>query len=175
MSARDHRRAFGGEASALEVDVEPGVRVAGVARAIRRALAVRHDALSVETAHARLARASAVVRDGLAWNRRALTLVLAGAALAMAAAMGAGAWQRRVAFGQLRVMGWRSMRLWRALVWEAALVLGTGCVIGGAAASTASTSRTAGCSTSPGIRRRPHMPSSRRSRSACSCSRARCW
>jgi ABC-type lipoprotein release transport system permease subunit len=74
-----------------------------------------------------------VARNGLAWHERAALLLLIAAALAMAAAMGAGTWQRRVAFGQLRLMGWRSLKLWQALLWEAALVLGAGCIVGAAA------------------------------------------
>ncbi|HEX7291569.1 MAG TPA: ABC transporter permease [Conexibacter sp.] len=134
MSARDHRRAWGGgDPSALEVDLDRGVDAAVAARAIRRALGPDAAGLQVETARARIARACAVARDGLAWGVRAAWLLLVAAVLAMTAAIGAGAWQRRAAFGQLRLMGWRSLRLWCALLWEAALVLGTGCLVGAAA------------------------------------------
>jgi putative ABC transport system permease protein len=134
MSGRDHRRAWGeADASALEVDLAAGVDAATAVRAIRRALGPAAAGLQVETAHARLARACAVARDGLAWGLRAAWLLLLAAALAMTAAVGAGTWQRRAAFGQLRLMGWRARKLWYALLWEAALVLGTGCLVGAAA------------------------------------------
>jgi hypothetical protein len=60
-------------------------------------------------------------------------LLLVAAGFAMSAAIGAGTWQRRVAFGHLRLMGWRPVKLWFTLLWEAGLVLGTGCIIGATA------------------------------------------
>ena len=134
MSMRDHRRAWGdGDPSAVEADIDPGADAAAVVRSIRRALGPAAAGLHVETARARIARATAVARDGLAWQERAARVLVVAAALAMAAAIGAGTWQRRTAFGQLRLMGWRSLRLWCALLWETALVLGAGCLVGAAA------------------------------------------
>jgi putative ABC transport system permease protein len=134
MSARSYRRAWGSDdVSALEVDLAPGTDADRAVAAIRHALGVEAAGLQVETAHARVGRATAVARSGLAWSERAARLLLIAAALSLAAAIGAGTWQRRAAFGQLRLMGWRSLRLWYALLWETALVLGTGCLVGAAA------------------------------------------
>ncbi len=134
MSARDHRRAWGdGDPSAIEADLDPGASAPVVVRSIRRELGSAAAGLHVETARARIERATAVARDGLAWQERAARVLLVAAALAMAAAIAAGTWQRRAAFGQLRLMGWRSLRLWCALLWETALVLGAGCLVGAAA------------------------------------------
>jgi putative ABC transport system permease protein len=134
MSARDYRRAWGGDdPSALEVDLAPGADADAAVLAIRRALGVRAGGLQVETAAARIARAAAVARSGPAWSSRAAWLLLVAAALAVVAAIGAGSWQRRAAFGQLRLMGWRSLKLWYAVLWETALVLGGGCLAGAGA------------------------------------------
>jgi putative ABC transport system permease protein len=131
MSMRDHRRAWGSDdPSAIEVDLASGTDAAVVVRSIRHALGSAGAGLHVETAHARIARATAVARDGLSWYERAAPALLVAAALAMAAAIGAGTWQRRAAFGQLRLMGWRPLRLWCALLWETALVLSAGCLVG---------------------------------------------
>jgi putative ABC transport system permease protein len=134
MNARDYRRAWDDDdPSALEVDVARGADVAAVARSIRRALGNRDGALWVQTARERVARVSETARDGLAWSGRGAMLLLIAAGFAMSAAIGAGTWQRRVAFGHLRLMGWRPVKLWCTLLWEAALVLGTGCIVGAAA------------------------------------------
>ena len=111
MSARDHRRAWGDDdPAALEVDVAPGADVAAVARSIRHALGERDGALWVQTAPERVARLSETARAGLAWGGRGAVLLLIAAGLAMSAAIGAGTWQRRVAFGHLRLMGWRPVK-----------------------------------------------------------------
>ncbi|HEU4702533.1 MAG TPA: ABC transporter permease [Conexibacter sp.] len=132
MSARDHRRAWGtADPSALEVELAPGADPQAAVPRIRRALGATAG-LEVETARVRIARATAVAHGGLAWSERAAQLLSAAAALAMAAAIGAGTWQRRAELGSLRQTGWR-LRLWGAWLWETLLVLGTGCLVGVAA------------------------------------------
>src|SRR5205085_294246 len=65
MGARDHRRAWGdGDPSAIEVDLEPGASAPVVVRSIRRELGSAAAGLHVETARARIERATAVARDG---------------------------------------------------------------------------------------------------------------
>jgi len=134
MGARDYRRAWGGgDASALEIDLTPGVDADRAIPAIRHALGAAAAGLQVESSRARIAHVIAVARSGMDWSKRAARLLLIAAALAMTAAIGAGSWQRRAVFGQLRLMGWRSLKLWYMLLWEAALVLGAGCLVGAAA------------------------------------------
>jgi putative ABC transport system permease protein len=87
----------------------------------------------VQTTAQRSAHADEIAREGLARLSQISTLLLVAAALAMAAAMAAGIWQRRVALAQLRIMGWRPQKLWRALLLETGIVLAVGC-IGGALA-----------------------------------------
>lgn len=134
MGHDDYRRAWGSaDPAALEVDTVPGADVDAVAGRVRSALAGEAGALDVQTAVERSEHANGIAREGLARLGQISALLLAAAALAMAAAMAAGLWQRRGALAQLRVMGWRSRKLWRALLWESALVLGTGCLVGAAA------------------------------------------
>ena len=56
--------------------------------------------------------------------------VLVPMLLAMAAAMGAMIWQRRVRLADMKVDGFSRSVLWRALLWESALLLSGGCSIG---------------------------------------------
>jgi putative ABC transport system permease protein len=132
LNAEDYRRAWGSESpSAIEVDLAAGADRLAVKRAVRRALGPG-SSLEVETTAERSAHADAIAREGLARLSQISGLLLVATALAMAAAMGAGVWQRRTALAQLRVMGWRPHKLWRALLLETSIVLGTGCLVGGA-------------------------------------------
>ena len=54
------------------------------------------------------------------------SLVLIAAVLAMAAAMGAMIWQRRLRLADMKVDGFSRVVLWRALLWESAILLGVG-------------------------------------------------
>ncbi|HZV75785.1 MAG TPA: hypothetical protein VFF79_18920 [Conexibacter sp.] len=56
--------------------------------------------------------------------------MLIAAALAMAAAMGAAIWQRRIPLARMRIDGFEPTKLWTTLIIEAGVVLGIGCVIG---------------------------------------------
>ena len=134
MSGGDYRRAWPTSAmAALEVDVDRGADPGAVATRIRQSLGPVRKALVVQTAEQRSTHANGIARAGLAQLGQIAKLLLLAAALALAAAMGAGVYQRRGALAQLRVMGWRSRKLWRALLWESALILGTSCLIGAAA------------------------------------------
>jgi putative ABC transport system permease protein len=130
LNSGDYRRAWASDApSAIEVNLRPGVDPHAAERAIQAALGPT-SALQVETTAERSQHANAVAREGLARLSQISMLLLIAAALAMAAAMGAGIWQRRTVLAQLRIMGWRPRKLWRALLLETAIVLGTGCLVG---------------------------------------------
>jgi putative ABC transport system permease protein len=130
LNRDDHRARWPQESpTALEVDVEESADAAAVARAIERALGP-DTSLQVQTTDARAEHANALARDGLTRLSQIATLLLAAAALALAAAMGAGIWQRRATFAQLRIEGFRSRKLWRALLLESAIVLAVGCSVG---------------------------------------------
>ncbi|MBB4663835.1 ABC transporter permease [Conexibacter arvalis] len=130
LNGDDHRARWPRESpTALEVDVEPGADPAAVAAAIDTALGPG-SALQVQATADRMAHANALARDGLARLSQIALLLLIAAVLAMASAMGAGIWQRRATFAQLRIEGFRAAKLWRALLLETGIVLGTGCLTG---------------------------------------------
>jgi putative ABC transport system permease protein len=131
MTAPDYRRAWHTSApSALEVRLTPGSDPSTVRGALQRALDPSGMALRVQTAAQRGAQFRSLARQGLQRLSQISALLLIAAVLAMAAAMGAGIWQRRAGFAQFRIMGWRPNKLWRALLFETGLILGTGCVTG---------------------------------------------
>jgi putative ABC transport system permease protein len=70
--------------------------------------------------------------QGLSRLSQIRSLVLIAAVLAMAAAMGAMIWQRRVRLADMKVDGFNRAVLWRALLWESAILLGVGCALGAA-------------------------------------------
>jgi putative ABC transport system permease protein len=133
MNAADYRRAWASEdPSAIEVDLAAGADPLATSHAIQRALGPA-SGLQVQTAAQRAAHADGIARQGLGRLSEIATLLLIAATLAMAAAMGAGIWQRRVPLAQLRIIGWRPRKLWRALLLETAIVLGAGCLTGAVA------------------------------------------
>jgi len=131
MRAADYRRAWGAaEPSAFELVLRPGAD-AGVAKArVERALA--QPALRVQTTAEREAQFGALARQGLERLTDISTLALVAAALAMAAAMGAGTFQRRATFARRRVQGYPPAKLRRILLCEAVVILATGCLTGAA-------------------------------------------
>ncbi len=133
MNDDDYRSAWATDSpSALEVDLVRGANPVATSDAIRRALG-SDSGLQVQTTAERAEHANGIARDGLVRLSQISTLLLIAAALAMASAMGAGIWQRRVALAQLRIMGWRPLKLWRALLLETGMVLGVGCLSGAVA------------------------------------------
>lgn len=129
MRAADYRRAWRtAEPAALEVTLRPGASAATAKAAIEQTLA--NPALRVQTTPVREAQFKSLARQGLERLTDISTLALIAAALAMAAAMGAGIVQRRVTFSRRRVQGFRPTKLRRILLYEAILILGTGCLTG---------------------------------------------
>jgi putative ABC transport system permease protein len=130
LNSADYRRAWAtASPSALEVNVSRGADPLAVKAAIRRVLGPG-SGLQVQTTGERSHHADGIARQGLTRLTEISLMLLVAAGLAMAAAMGAGLWQRRSVVAQLRIMGWRPPRLWRALLAETVLVLGTACATG---------------------------------------------
>jgi len=130
MNSSDYARAWGSqEASAYNIDLQPGVSPTQGALEVRRALG-EHSGLSVQTARQREQQWRASSREGLSRISQISALVLIAAVLAMAGAMGAMIWQRRPQLAYLKRQGYRRSVLWRALIYESAVLLGAGCSIG---------------------------------------------
>jgi putative ABC transport system permease protein len=117
--------------TALQVDVAPGVSPAAGRRAVEQVLG-RGSGLSVQTFDERRVQYAALTRQGLTSLSQISVLLLVAASIAVAAALGATIWQRRVRLAALRIQGFDSIQLWRALMIEGGIVLSIGCVVGGA-------------------------------------------
>jgi putative ABC transport system permease protein len=130
MNSADYRRSWRtSEAAALEVDLKPGVPLAAGIRSVNAALGPR-TGLSVRSAGARAAEAQASARQGLHTLGQISTLLLIAAALAVAAALSATVWQRRVRLASLKIQGYHPAQLWGGLLLESAVMLGVGSVAG---------------------------------------------
>jgi putative ABC transport system permease protein len=130
INADDYARAWGSsEASAYNIALAPGVSPIQGRLEVARALGP-DSGLAVQTARQREAQWRATSHQGLSRLTQITTLVLIAAILAMAVAMGAMIWQRRLRLADMKVDGFSKTILWRALLVESALLLGAGCSIG---------------------------------------------
>ncbi len=129
----DYRRAWASaDPTALEVDTRAGADIAAVKRAVQDALGP-HAALTVQTSAQRAAQADALARQGLSRMSQITLLLMIAASLAMAAAIGAGIWQRRSSLAALRIHSFSPWQLRGVLTCESVLVLGTGGLVGAGA------------------------------------------
>ncbi len=132
LNADDYARAWASEQpSALQVELAPGASTAAVSREVARVLGPG-SALRAETLAERVHLHYGTASQGLSRLTQIRTLVLIAAVLAMAAAMGAMIWQRRVRLADMKVDGFSRLVLWRSLIWESAILLGLGCALGAA-------------------------------------------
>ncbi len=130
LNTSDFARAWGtSDLSALEIDTQPGARVPTIKRDVQRLLGPS-TSLRVQTSHERAAQADALARQGLSRMNEIALLLMIAAALAMAAAMGAGIWQRRASLASLRIHSFSPRQLRSVLTYESILVLGTGALAG---------------------------------------------
>ncbi len=133
LASADYRRAWtSSDASALEVSTRPGADVLAVKRAVQGLLGPT-SALAVQTSGERTAQADALARQGLSRMSQITLLLMIAAALAMAAAIGAGIWQRRASLASLRIHSFSPWQLRGILTCESIIVLGTGGLAGAAA------------------------------------------
>jgi putative ABC transport system permease protein len=133
LGSADYRRAWASsDASALEVSTRPGANVIAVKSAVQGLLGPA-SALTVQTSGERAAQADALARQGLSRMSQITLLLMIAAALAMAAAIGAGIWQRRASLASLRIHSFSPWQLRGILTCESIIVLGTGGLAGAAA------------------------------------------
>ncbi|HTZ87813.1 MAG TPA: FtsX-like permease family protein [Solirubrobacteraceae bacterium] len=129
MNASDYARAWGDQdPSAYQLELSPGASLVAVKREAEGV--VGGLGMRVETAAQRERLHYAQAAQGLSRLTQIRTLVVIAAVLAMAAAMGAMIWQRRVRLADMKVDGFSRAVLWRALLWESTILLGTGCALG---------------------------------------------
>lgn len=130
LSAPEYGRLWGiGEATALEIDLRPGVSQQAGARAVARALGP-HSGLLVKTSAQSIAEADASARQGLHTLTDISTLLLIAAALAVAAALSTTVWQRRARLASLKIQGYHSAQLWLGLLLESTVILALSSLVG---------------------------------------------
>lgn len=130
LNAEDFALGWGApDPSAYQVELAHGASPTAVSAEISRAIGA-HSGLRVETMAERERLHYGTASQGLSRLTQIRSLVLIAAVLAMAAAMGAMIWQRRVRLADMKVDGFSRLVLWRALLWESAVLLGLGCALG---------------------------------------------
>jgi putative ABC transport system permease protein len=130
INADEYARAWGSaDPGAYNVMLKPGASPPAVEREIRHALGAA-SGLGVYTLAQLDRRKGAATRQGLVQLTQISEMVLLGAILAMAAAMGSMLWQRRPRLAQLKLDGLSDAAVWRALLLETSLLLAAGCSIG---------------------------------------------
>jgi putative ABC transport system permease protein len=130
ISASDYSRYWKTtDAAALEVSLKVGVSPAQGRRAVAAAL-VAYPGLQVHTRSEREALSNASAREGLRTLGEISTLLLIAAALAVASALIATVWQRRLRLAGLKLQGYDSWQLWRAVLLEGAITIGVGALVG---------------------------------------------
>jgi putative ABC transport system permease protein len=116
-------------AAALEVSLRPGVSPGQGRRTVAAAL-VSYPGLQVRTTGEREALSNASAREGLRTLGEISTLLLIAAALAVASALSAIVWQRRLRLAAFKMRGYDTWQLWRAVVLESAVTVGVGALVG---------------------------------------------
>jgi putative ABC transport system permease protein len=130
MGTADYSRGWRTDAAtALEVDLRPGVDRAAGRDAVAAALG-QNPALDVQTRAQLEDEFKSVLHQGLARLSQISTLMQLAAILALAAAMSAAVWQRRRRLAAYKVQGFKERQLRRILLLETIVVLSLGCVLG---------------------------------------------
>jgi putative ABC transport system permease protein len=130
ISASDYSRDWKTtDAAALEVSLQAGTSPAQARRAVTAALH-SYPGLQVRTVSEREALSNASAREGLRTLGEISTLLLIAAGLAVASALSAIVWQRRLRLAAYKMRGYDSWQLWRAVVLESAVTVGVGAVVG---------------------------------------------
>jgi putative ABC transport system permease protein len=130
MSAADYSRYWmSTDAAALEVSLKAGTSPARARKTLAAALA-SYPGLEVRTASEREAQSNASAREGLRTLGEISTLLLIAAALAVASALIATVWQRRLRLAGLKMRGYDPWQLWRAVLLESVVTIGVGALVG---------------------------------------------
>jgi putative ABC transport system permease protein len=130
VNQRDYERAFrSGDPTALEVNLQPGVRSDAARRAIAAALAGSPD-LRVQTVSERIAQHKRDEHQGVQSLTDISRFVLIAAALAIMFALSSAIAARRVDLASRKAEGYEPAQLWRILLLESAVVVGTGALAG---------------------------------------------
>ncbi len=129
IDAADYRRAWGvPQPTALGITLTPGVDAGRARSEIMHA--IRGSGLEAVTAPHLAAKINALTGEGLSRLGQIATLLLAASILAIAAAVGTTAWQRRSTLSDLALAGAKPTQLRRILWTEIGMILVAGCLAG---------------------------------------------
>jgi putative ABC transport system permease protein len=130
LNTRDYARLWQtAEATALEINLKPGVSLTAGKTAVQHALRNK-PGLIVETLAQREAHFEESARQGIKGLSEIATLLLVATALAIAAALSTALLQRRPRLASLKTDGFDSHQLWRSLLIESTILIGIGCLDG---------------------------------------------
>lgn len=130
LGGEEYARWWGPEnAAALEVSLMSKVSQRTGARRVRAAL-TSYPGLQVRTAGERETLSESSARQGLHTLSEISALLLIAAALAVASALSAAVWQRRMRMAALKLQGYDSAQLWRAVLLESAVTVVVGGLVG---------------------------------------------
>ncbi len=130
MNASDYAQAWGSsDASAYNILLGRGSEPTRVMQEIRAALGA-DSGLAVQSAAQHAGQQRALSRQGLERLIEISTLIIVGAVLATAAAMGTLVWQRRPRLAKLKLEGFPRSELWLVILLESVLLLGFGSLTG---------------------------------------------
>jgi putative ABC transport system permease protein len=130
INTSDYRHWWGtANATALAIDLKPGVSLTAGKRAVSRAIG-NDGGLQVVTSLEHMAYLNREANQGLQSLTEISILLLVTAALALVAALWAALDQRRGRLRALKEDGYPRRQLWRGLLIESGVVLGIGCVDG---------------------------------------------
>lgn len=130
LNNADYQRWWGTtDATALAIDLKPGVSLKDGQRAVAQAIG-KQNGLQVVTSRQRTSYLEHEARQGLQSLSEISTLLLVTAALALAAALSAAIYQRRARLAAQKADGFDRAQLWRGLLLESGVILGIGCVDG---------------------------------------------
>lgn len=132
LSSKQYTRAWSAAAgAALEIDFKQHLSAAEGRRIVTGALK-RFPGLQARTAAQREALSERSAKQGLRTLGEISTLLLLAAALAVASALGATIWQRRLRLAALKVQGYGRLQLWGAVLVESAVTIFAGALTGAA-------------------------------------------
>jgi putative ABC transport system permease protein len=129
INTNDYRRWWGTpDATALAIDLDPGVSLEAGKRAVSHAIG--DSGLQVVTSQEHMAYLNREANQGLQSLTEISTLLLLMAALALAAALWTAVYQRRGRLRALKEDGYTRRQLWHGLLIESAVILSIGCLDG---------------------------------------------
>lgn len=130
MNSKDYASSWNSSlASALEVDLQPGIALPQGRNAVQQALG-QGSPLTVRTVDERRAETESITSQGFARLNQIANMVLVAAILAVVAVMLGSVWQRRSRMWSLMSLGMSHGELYRTVFFETGFILMLGCLTG---------------------------------------------